>query len=118
MAPMSASSSPLPDDLQQALALFRAQFAEQLPARLSEVGDRLVAWQADPSDNDRLRELHRVVHRLAGSAGTFGMPAFGEACRAIELQLEELQARSDRSPADVAHIAVAIAGLEAVAARG
>ena len=118
MAPMSASSSPLPGDLQQALDLFRTQFAEQLPARLSEVADRLAAWQADPSSDDRLRELHRVLHRLAGSAGTFGMPAFGEACRAIELRLEELQGRPQRSPADVAQVAVAVGGLAGLAAKG
>lgn len=115
---MRASSSPLPDDLQQALDLFRAQFAEQLPARLSEVGDRLAAWQADPSSDDRLRELHRVLHRLAGSAGTFGMRAFGDACRAIELQLEELQARPARTPVEVDQVAVGIAGLEGIASKG
>ena len=106
------SAPPLPDDLQQALELFRAQFAAQLPARLAEAGDALAAWRASPSDDDALRTLHRVLHRLAGSAGTFGMPAFGDACRAIELDLEEVLARAQRSDEDVARIAQAIGALE------
>lgn len=107
------SSPPLPEDLQQALDLFRAQFAEQLPARMAEVENALAAWRGVPSDDDALRALHRVLHRLAGSAGTFGMPAFGDACRAIELQLDEVLARSGRSDADVEPVARAIRALEA-----
>lgn len=113
---MSASSSPLPGDLQQAMDLFRAQFAEQLPARLAELRERLAAWQAQPASDERLRDLHRVLHRLAGSAGTFGMPAFGDACRAIELRLDDLQARPDRTDAEVAQVAADIAGLDAMVA--
>lgn len=112
---MSASSSPLPPDLQQALDLFRAQFAEQLPARLAELRERLAAWQAEPASDERLRDLHRVLHRLAGSAGTFGMPAFGEACRAIELALDDPQLQAARSPADVARVVAQVAALDALA---
>ena len=115
---MSASSSPLPADLQQALDLFRAQFAEQLPVRLSELRERLAEWQEQPASNARLRDLHRVLHRLAGSAGTFGMPAFGEACRAIELRLEDLEARAARPPAEVVQVAADIEALEALVGKG
>ena len=113
---MSASSLPLPGDLQQAMDLFRAQFAEQLPARLSELRERLAAWQAEPANDDRLRDVHRVLHRLAGSAGTFGMPDFGDACRAIEQRLDDLQARPERTDAEVAQVAGDIAALDAMAA--
>ena len=108
------SAPPLPDDLQQALDLFRSQFAEQLPARLAEADTALAAWRAAPGDDEALRSLFRVLHRLAGSAGTFGMPLFGDACRVIELQLEELLARGDRTVADVERIAQAIAQLDAL----
>lgn len=109
------SPSPaLPADFQQALDLFRAQFAEQLPSRMAEVQDKLRAWRAEPASDERLRSLHRVVHRLAGSAGTFGMPAFGEACRAIELDLEELLACATRERADIDRLTQAIAQLEQV----
>jgi HPt (histidine-containing phosphotransfer) domain-containing protein len=112
---MSGASSPLPPDLQQAMDLFRAQFAEQLPARLAEVRERLAAWQAAPADDTLLADLHRVLHRLAGSAGTFGMPAFGDACRAIESRLDELAAQPQRPAADVAQVAAQVAALDAPA---
>lgn len=117
---MNASSAPPPGpaDIQQALDLFRAQFAEQLPARLAEARTQLAAWQADPAADEPLRGLHRVLHRLAGSAGTFGMPAFGEACRAIELHLDELVARPGRTAADVAAVAGQLDALEGTVARG
>lgn len=108
------TSAPLPADLQAALDLFRAQFAEQLPARMAEAGAALAAWRAEPGSDARLRDLHRVLHRLAGSAGTFGMPAFGAACRAVELQLEALLERPERGEADVAAIATQLAALEGV----
>jgi HPt (histidine-containing phosphotransfer) domain-containing protein len=90
--------TPDPSDLQQALELFRAQFAQSLPRRMEEARGCLEACRASPGDDERLRDLHRVLHRLAGSAGTFGMPEFGDACRAIEDQLDALLARTGRTP--------------------
>ena len=111
------SSSPAsPADFQQALDLFRAQFAEQLPSRLEEVQEALHAWRAEPQSDERLRALHRVLHRLAGSAGTFGMPALGEACRSVELDVEELLARLTREGDDIDRISRAIAQLGQVRA--
>jgi HPt (histidine-containing phosphotransfer) domain-containing protein len=110
------NDSSLPPDIQQALDLFRAQFAEQLPARLAEASQGLDACLAAPDDDDRLRELYRVLHRLAGSAGTFGMPAFGAACRVIEDALEALLARHPRARADFDEVERALAALPRPAA--
>ena len=100
-----------PADIQQALELFRAQFAEQLPARLEEAHACLAAGRADPASDAALRGLHRVRHRLAGSAGTFGLPVLGEACRAIELQLDDLLLRDARTQHDVEFVAQAVTAL-------
>lgn len=108
------STPAAPADIQQALDLFRAQFAEQLPARLAEAHDCLAAWRVDPGSDDALRGLHRVLHRLAGSAGTFGMPSLGEACRAMELQIDDLLARETRTQHDVDGVAQAVAALAMV----
>jgi HPt (histidine-containing phosphotransfer) domain-containing protein len=40
--------------------------------------------QARPDDQAALRELHLNVHRLAGSAGPYGLPALGEAAQALD----------------------------------
>lgn len=36
---------------------------------------------------DALVELRRILHQLAGTAGSFGQPALGEAARAYEIEL-------------------------------
>ena len=98
-------------DFEQALREFRADFARQLPARLAEARERLQACIEAPADDARLRELHRVLHKLAGSAGTFGMAALGEQARVIEESLDDLLARSGRTAADLAALAPAIEAL-------
>lgn len=110
--PMSAPD--LPSDFEQAIALFRAQFAQSLPERMAEVHACLAACLAAPQEQAPLKDLHRVLHRLAGSAGTFGMPAFGDACRAIEARLESLMEQPERTLADYEDARRAIEGLEAL----
>lgn len=115
---MSAAPVSPPADLQQAIELFRAQFAQQLPQRLAEADTALAACRAAPGNDDAVRELHRVLHRLAGSAGTFGMPAFGDRCRALELQLEDLMQRPGRTATDFDAVAAELAALADPVARG
>jgi len=102
---------PTDAELQQAMEQFRAQFAEALPGRLAEAQACLQACREAPQDAQRLRDLHRVLHALAGSAGTFGRPYLGAACRAIEDQIEALMARPQRTRADLDAIAEAIDAL-------
>jgi HPt (histidine-containing phosphotransfer) domain-containing protein len=102
---------PVPGDIEQALALFRAQFAASLPARMQDANTALQACRAAPADEAPLKDLHRVLHRLAGSAGTFGWPEFGDACRGIEDELEALLLQPVRTGADFDRVAAAIAAL-------
>lgn len=103
------------DDFQQALQQLRADFARQVPDRLREAQDRLQECLATPGDDAPLRELHRVIHKLAGSAGTFGMRELGERARALEEVLDTLLANPQRSAADFATIEQ---GLRLLAAQG
>lgn len=86
-------------DLQEAMQRFRQEFATQLPARLQEAQQLLAACRAAPADGDRLRELHRCIHKLAGSAGTFGMREVSEQARVIEDELDVLSAQEGRDAA-------------------
>ena len=67
------------------LRQLQESFAAELPARFT------VLWQAwnngrpDPESG----EFYRLVHSLAGSAGTFGFPQLGERARDLELQLKQ-----------------------------
>jgi chemotaxis protein histidine kinase CheA len=94
-----------PADFEAVLRQFRAEFTQQLPERLQDAQDRLRDCLADPLDDERLRELHRVLHRLAGSAGTFGHAQLGEDARAIEDLLDALLLRTPRGTDDFAPVA-------------
>lgn len=93
---------------------FRQEFATQLPARLQEAQQLLAACRAAPADGDRLRELHRCIHKLAGSAGTFGMREVSEQARVIEDELDVLSAQEGRDAAAFDGVGVLI---DALAAR-
>ena len=67
-------------DFQLAMEQFRADFARQLPERVQEAQGYLQASLANPDDEVPLCELHRVVHKLAGSCGTFGLREIGDTC--------------------------------------
>jgi HPt (histidine-containing phosphotransfer) domain-containing protein len=58
----------------------RAEYRAELPGKLAHLKALLA--------QNRLKELHRALHTLAGSAGTFGLPAVGEAARAAEAHIE------------------------------
>lgn len=78
---------------------FQQEFAAQLPERLQEARRWLAACRAAPTDDAPLRELHRCVHKVAGSAGTFGMPLVSQQARALEDRLDELLQRPGRDVA-------------------
>lgn len=66
------------------LAEFRAQYLKQLDQRLAAIraafaGLDPAAWQVEQA-----RTLHRLVHGLTGSAGTFGLAAVSDAARRLE----------------------------------
>jgi HPt (histidine-containing phosphotransfer) domain-containing protein len=64
-----------------------AEYRRDLPQTLA----RIEALLAD----GRLLELALELHRLGGSAGTFGLPRLGEAARAAEEHLERCGATLD-----------------------
>ncbi len=75
----------------QAMAQLRAQFVDQLPAKLAEI-DRCAAQLALAKwDDEQLRLLHRLVHSLHGSAGSFGMHSLSKAAGRVELLLDKLR---------------------------
>jgi HPt (histidine-containing phosphotransfer) domain-containing protein len=73
------------ESLERELKELRADYRAGLPARLA----RLRALLADAGGMGALR---RELHKIAGSAKTFGLPAATEAARAAEAYL---LARSD-----------------------
>jgi HPt (histidine-containing phosphotransfer) domain-containing protein len=76
------------DEFRQMLAAVSAEFRAGLPARLADI-DQL--WQqiiGGDHASQRIADLIRAVHKIAGSAETFGLTAVGQAAAALESRLE------------------------------
>ncbi len=78
------------DSLQDALRALELMFAEKLPSKLQEIAQALNNFVAHPEDHDALVLLHRLLHTMSGSAGTFGFDEVGVQSRRLELQLKPL----------------------------
>ncbi|MCF6218386.1 MAG: Hpt domain-containing protein [Gammaproteobacteria bacterium] len=76
-------------ELQAKLDLLLNRYCSQLPNRQKEI-DAL--WQSvcqQQAMGDEGRELHRLVHSLAGSGASFGFAALSETAKSFELLLKE-----------------------------
>ena len=88
------------EEFDNALAGMRREYAAALPAKLARIESLWREIGAGASKDD---ELLRVVHSIAGAAGTFGLAEVGDAA----LELEEAL----KSPRDPASIEAGIARL-------
>ncbi len=70
------------------------RFGAQLPQRLADIQHH---WQACLVGDDN-EELYRLVHSLAGAAGTFGFHRLGEQARALEQLLLRNKGSIKRCP--------------------
>ena len=78
------------ESLQKALHALEVMFAAKLPAKLKEIETALNQFSQNPSDTDALTLLHRLLHTMAGSAGTFGFQEVGAQARLLEGRLKPL----------------------------
>jgi PAS domain S-box-containing protein len=84
MTPDKQSTSPHSADFQQKLAQLRREYLERLPGQAVEIralADRLISGAYGL---ELVRELQLLAHRLAGSAGTFGLHALSQSARRFE----------------------------------
>ncbi|MBZ0335138.1 diguanylate cyclase [Marinobacter sp. AL4B] len=100
------------DQLQKRLKLLQDRFVERAQTDVETLGR--FARQIEQQQLSRLElvECYQLLHRMAGSAGTFGLPELGVAARSIENQLKPVvEARAKQAngqgdpvalPADVA----------------
>ncbi len=65
------------------LQVLRAQYAAELPQRIAAIQ---CGWEAvdSPDTRNQINELHRLVHSLNGSAGSFGYVRLSHAARDLE----------------------------------
>ena len=64
--------------------LFRS-YVLRLPEKLESIGGIVNSLHADRDTGGLLCELHMLVHKLAGSAGSYGCQEVGKAARNYEI---------------------------------
>jgi chemotaxis protein histidine kinase CheA len=75
---------PKPETLAKFEAL-RAAYSRDLPAKLNALVEAWESLSAQPDSTDLFEAFRRIVHNMAGTAGTFGFNALGEAARELDL---------------------------------
>ncbi|WP_341917367.1 Hpt domain-containing protein [Polaromonas sp. YR568] len=101
------------EDFQKFLDQQRADYRRALPEKMAHIR---ALWTAVAGDDDMalLTDLERLVHTLAGTAGTLGFREVGAAARALELLLEQAApAGQVPLPPQRAEIALAVDALQA-----
>jgi len=72
------------------LAALQAMFKLQLPDKISAIDQLWLAVRQDMSNGKELADLHRMVHSLAGTGGTYGAMVVSTVARELELPLKKL----------------------------
>lgn len=79
-------------DFAAALAELRQSFVDRLPEEFEHIDQCLALLKHEVDDwQSHLEHLRQLVHKLAGSSGTFGLESLGKRAKAIELQVKEWQ---------------------------
>ena len=84
------------DALAAAIAMFSAEYAAAMPSRVADL--RLALDRARAGGADGRAELVDELHRLAGSAGTFGLPDLSDRARELEIELKARRSRRAGMP--------------------
>ena len=76
------------DDLQAALQALQDEYRETIAEKIASVEAAAERALAEP-DPDPFDHLKTVVHKIAGSAGSYGYPEATQLCRNLEAQIQE-----------------------------
>jgi len=108
-------------DLEAQLAALRADFADGLPKRVSdlEAAAEGVAAPLDDNGFTALQNLRDHAHKMCGSAPTFGFTTVGDVAYELEMVCEEMLAdRDNPSPPKIGEIEPLVAKICAAAEAG
>lgn len=94
------------------LQTLRNDYAARLPQEIQVLRD-LVSKLAEPeSQREALDQLNQKLHKLAGSAGSFGFPDLGKQAKKLELQAQVWLASKQLDMGMLRVFAVAVAALD------
>ena len=75
-------------EFQAKLLTMQTKFRDSLPLRLEEIEKTWQAVKSEETIKESLELLHRLVHTLTGSAGTFACTELSNSSRALEIVLK------------------------------
>jgi CheY-like chemotaxis protein len=100
------------EEVDSKVAAIAARFATRLPERIGEIERAWADLGDGDGDGDAAEMLHIVVHRLAGSASSFGYGKIGDIARGLERLLERVFDDGERpNPEETSDIEAYIAAL-------
>jgi HPt (histidine-containing phosphotransfer) domain-containing protein len=75
-------------ELQEKIIASRNNYKKLLPGKIQKIEE---AWELlinEPWNDEQFLTFHRMVHTIAGSSGTFGLPEVGQSARQLEILLK------------------------------
>ncbi|QKQ26703.1 diguanylate cyclase [Candidatus Reidiella endopervernicosa] len=78
------------ESIEERLKALHINYLQGLPAKFAVIDDQWRKLCESPKSHERLTELHRSTHTMAGSGATFGCPEVGSAARNIESNIRLL----------------------------
>lgn len=102
-----------PPSPQERFAQLRHGYFARLPALLAEI-EGLAGCAPDP---EALEGLYRLLHKLAGSGGTYGCPELSERALALETRVRGWIENGSFGPGSQAELAEGLARLRESVAR-
>ncbi|WP_286252336.1 diguanylate cyclase [Marinobacter shengliensis] len=100
------------DHLQERLRRLQERFLERARGDIETLSGFASLIDQQQLPQSELDKCYQLLHRMAGSSGTFGFPELGQAARAIEKQMKscrESAADSGASAHDVVSVSVELA---------
>ncbi|MBF0357220.1 MAG: diguanylate cyclase [Magnetococcales bacterium] len=85
--------------LQKKLLASRLNYIKQLPGKIEKIEETWELLTDNPWNVERFQTFYRMVHTIAGSGGTFGLPELGDAARLLETTIKP-QLESGEQPSD------------------
>jgi HPt (histidine-containing phosphotransfer) domain-containing protein len=87
-------ATPIDQEFFARLNALNAKFAAGIPATLGRLQDARTRFQPAAPDPELVKDMHQVLHTIAGSAATFGFRVLGQEARHLEQRLRVMMAYS------------------------
>lgn len=88
--------------LQEKIAQLRADYLARLPGELQYLRELAARLHGEARDRPILVELHQRLHKVTGTAGSFGCGGLTQASRQLELRIKQWLEHADGSGYDAA----------------